>query len=70
MLMFLGLFGFMEFLVQLIYIFSPRYTKHYPSGGHRFLAVLGILLIFIVLPIVYIYGYRIHHKITNQNKIE
>ena len=68
--MFLGLFGFMEYLIQLIYIFSPHYTKYQPSGGHKFLAVLGLILIFFVLPIVYLYGYRIHFKITNENKIE
>ena len=70
MLMFLGLFGFMEYLVQLVYIFNPYYTRYNPSGGHRFLAVLGLILIFILMPIVYLLGYRIHYKITNENKIE
>jgi uncharacterized membrane protein YqjE len=70
MLMFLGLFGFMEYLVQIVYIFSPDYTRSNPSGGHRFLAVLGLILIFIVMPIVYLYGYRIHYKIINENKIQ
>ncbi len=69
-LMFLGLFGFMEFLVQLIYIFSPYYTRYNPSDGHRFLAFLGLILIFFLMPIVYLFGYRIHFKITKENKIE
>ena len=69
-LMFLGLFGFMEYLVQLVYILNPHYTRYYPSGGHRFLAVLGLFLICFVMPIVYLYGYRIHYKIANENKIE
>jgi len=69
-LIFLGLFGFMEYLVQLVYIFNPYYTRNKPSGGHRFLAFLGLILIFIVTPIVFLYGYRIHYKIKNENKIE